>query len=121
MIIKNKNRKTIRVCSKCRTPLIWTFAFDYKERYCLTCGTSGGMLGTGDDVPVTRELIFKQRLVNAIWNVIYSRKGLCPISSQRCGCKKCNGNEKHYEHLSKAEIEWDKIARKYLNKVKGII
>lgn len=118
-----KEPKTIRVCDDCGVPLIWTFAFDYQERYCLNCGAMGGMLGTGEDVPATRELIFQQKLVNAVWNVIYGKKGMVSVSVvEKTGCKKCSeSDEAHYNHLTKAEKEWDTIARAYLEKVKGLI
>lgn len=114
-----KTNKTIRVCDDCGCPLIWTFFFAYKERYCLNCGVAGGMMGTGEDVPATRELIFKKKLVDAIWKVLYSNKGLIPRSEfSRIGCKKC-GND-HREHLSNSEVEWNEIATKYLEKFKGV-
>ncbi len=119
---RRKNQKTIRVCDDCGIPLIWTFAFDYKERYCLNCGLSGGMFGTGTDKPATRELVFKQKLVNAVWKIIYGKKGLVPKSSQRCNCKKCdNSSEVHYQHLTKSEKEWDIIAREHLDIVQGFL
>lgn len=122
-------KKTIRVCSVCGVPLIWTFAFDFCERFCLNCGAKGGMLGTGDDVPVTRELMFQKKLVDKIWRVIYGGKGLIPNGKYgRSGCKKdskegsysssCND---HRAHLTKSEKEWNEIARKYLEKFKGVI
>lgn len=115
-----KSVKTIRVC-RCGCPLIWTFAFDYCERYCLNCGNKGGMFGTGEDVPITQELRFKKRLIDSVWNVIYSRKGLVPVSCQTSGCKKCkNSSEKHYDHLTKIQKENDKIAREYLQKFIGV-
>lgn len=117
---KKKEEKTIRVCDNCATPLIFTFAFDYKERYCLNCGESGGMLGTGYDTLATRERIFEKKIVDAIWKVLYGKKGFVPKSAQRSGCKKCVGNARHYDHLTKAEQEWDKIAREYLTKLQGI-
>ena len=116
---KKKSPKTIRVCDECETPLIWTFAFPYCERYCLNCGAKGGMMGTGTDIEATRELIFKKKLVNAVWKVVYGKKGLMPSGSfGRVGCKKC-GND-HREHATEAELEYDLIARKYLEKVQGI-
>lgn len=120
---KKREQKTIRVCDECGVPLIWTFAFDYQERYCVNCGAMGGMLGTGNDVPATRELLFQQKLVEAVWKIIYkTKKGLVPMSCKKDGCKKCdNTTEKHYQHLTKAEKEWDTIARAYLEKVKGFI
>lgn len=120
---KKKSPKTIRVCDDCGVPLIWTFAFDYQERYCLNCGAMGGMLGTGEDVPATKELLFQEKLVNAVWKIIYkTKKGLVPASAKKEGCKKCDDTtEKHYRHLTKAEKEWDTIARAYLESLNGFI
>lgn len=101
---KRKTERTIRVCDRCATPLIWTFAFAYKERYCLNCGAVGGMMGTGRDVPATRELVFKENIVNAIWKVIYGKKGLMPSGVfARVGCKKCGDD--HREHAPITAIE----------------
>lgn len=117
--IRNKKR-TIRVCDDCDTPLIWTFAFPYAERFCINCGHTGGMLGTGKDVDATRDVVFKKKLVNALWKVIYGRKGLIPTGSQRTNCKKCTtSNEYHYNHLTKAEKECDSLAREWLKKLEG--
>lgn len=118
---KPRREQTIRVCDDCGVPLIWTFAFDYRERYCLNCGAGGGMLGTGNDVPATIELRFQKKVVDAIWDVIYGNKGLVPTSSQRTKCKKCNEKkEAHYNHLTVAQKEWDTIARKYLDQFQGL-
>ena len=120
--MKIKQIKTIRVCDECGVPMIWTFAFDGAERYCLNCGIKGGMFGTGKDVPVTRELIFQNKIVQALWGIIYKGKGMIPHSSQRTNCKKCSGSHyPHYTHLTKAEKEWDKIARDYLGKLQGFL
>lgn len=117
--MKIKKTKTIRVCDYCETPLIWTFAFDYCERYCINCGAKGGMMGTGKDVPATRDLIFKKRLVDAVWGAIYCQKGLRPVSSQRIGCDKCSGSEPHSHHMSPDEREWNRIAREWLIRLQG--
>jgi len=119
---RKRQKKTIRVCDNCETPLIWTFAFPYCERYCLNCSAKGGMLGTGKDIEATQELVFKENLVNAIWKVIYGKKNtLMPSGSfGRSNCAKCNGNHNHREHASKKEIEGDLLARKYLEKVQGL-
>lgn len=119
---QNNKLKEERVCDNCGVPLIWTFAFDYCERFCLNCGSKGGMLGTGTDVPATREIIFQKKLVDAIWGVIYGKKGFMPSGKfGRSGCKKDNREgryasscDDHRQHLTKAEKEWDEIARKYL-------
>lgn len=121
-VVSRRREKTIRCCDNCGVPLIWTFAFDYKERYCLNCGMSGGMLGTGTDKPATKELIFQEKIVNALWKVIYGKKGLIPTGCQRTNCKKCDASsEKHYNHLTKSESEYDAIARNYLEKLQGFL
>ncbi len=119
VVLKSKRRKTkaeIRVCDKCGVPLIWTFAFSYCESYCLNCGAKGGMLETGNDVPLTRELAFQNKIVQAIWKVIYGKKGFLPNGKFGISnCKKDNGDcHNHRQHLTKAEEEYDEIARKYL-------
>lgn len=46
-------RKTIRICPRhqhYKVPLIWTFAFPYKEYWCPYCGYTHGMLGAGIEV-----------------------------------------------------------------------
>lgn len=122
-----KEQKTIRVCDDCGVPLIWTFAFDGCERYCLNCGSMGGMLGTGKDVPATRELVFQKKLVDSVWKVIYGNKGFIPNGRfGRSGCNKDNKGgyssscNDHRQHLTVAEKEWDEIARKYLVSLKGM-
>ena len=124
VILKSKRRKTkpeIRVCDECGVPLIWTFAFSYCERYCLNCGLAGGMMGTGTDVPLTRELAFQNKIVQSIWKVIYGKKGFLPRGKfGKGGCKKDNKGgyesscDNHNKHLTKSEKEYDEIARKYL-------
>lgn len=78
------------------------------------------MLGTGKDIDATRDVVFKEKLVNALWKVIYGRKGLIPTDSQRNNCKRCTAsNEYHRNHLTKAEKEWDTIAREWLKNLEG--
>lgn len=114
--------KTIRVCDQCKAPMIWTFAFAYCERYCVNCGYSGGMLGTGKDVPETRELIFKKKLAEAVWKVIYGNKGLMPnCQFTRSNCEKCRTDDDHRRHATAAEIQWNEIAKIHLESVKGIL
>lgn len=51
----------IRICSSHRTqratPLIWTFAFSGAEYWCPWCGKNYGMLGAGEEVEATPELL----------------------------------------------------------------
>lgn len=120
-------KKTIRVCGECKIPLIWTFAFDGNERFCINCQVPTPMFDGNPDEEVTRELIFKKRLVDAIWKVIYGNKGMIPRGRfGRGGCKKddregrfASSCDNHNAHLSKSEVEWDKIARACLANLKG--
>ena len=59
----------ILICSNhptYQTPLIWTFAFPGSEWWCPYCGTSGGMLGTGESVPKTPALIARSEKYEAM-------------------------------------------------------
>lgn len=80
------------------------------------------MFDGNPDKEATRDIVFKKKLVDAIWRVIYSKKGYLP--SGRFGkskCEKCrSGSGSHRDHLTPAEIEWDKIAREHLKKFKGL-
>ena len=81
------------------------------------------MFDGNDAVPATRELIFKKKIVNAIWSVIYGKKGLLPNGRfGRSGCAKCKAmsDQDHRQHLTPAEKEWDEIAQKYLAKFEGV-
>lgn len=117
---KKREKRSIRVCDECGVPMLWTFFIPYCERYCLNCGYAGGMLGTGRDVEATKERILQMKMVEAVFKVL--RNKIMPGGKfGRTGCKKeskdggysssCND---HGSHLTKSEIEWDKIARKYL-------
>lgn len=51
---------TVKICSNHEerpTPLVWTFAFRGAEYWCPYCGRTEGMLGAGESVPATPELI----------------------------------------------------------------
>lgn len=120
VISGRKTKKTVRVCDECSAPLIWTFAFPYCERFCLNCGAKGGMLGTGKDVPATRNLIFKKAIIDALWKVIYGKKGFIPDGSRMRGCKACEkDNESHRKHMKTAEKDWDTLARIWMKKLQG--
>ena len=118
-----KNKKEIRVCDNCGAPLIWTFCWAYKERYCLNCGSMGGMLGTGEDVELTPKLKAQDKVIRDVWKAL--QKHLiyrCDYKLDRC--KKCQveGVRTHRDHLSKKEILEDKVATKMLERLnKGFI
>lgn len=116
-------KKIIRICTNCGCPLIWTFRWAYKERFCMNCGLTGGMMGTGKDVELTPELKLKQRVINKIWSALYSKKNhlLLPIARyKRTGCKKCEAGDDHNEHLTNREIRNGKIAERVLKSMQGI-
>ena len=47
----------IKVCSRCsEIPMIWTFAFNGSEWWCPKCGKNEGMMGAGENIPITQEL-----------------------------------------------------------------
>lgn len=52
-----RNSDEIIVC-RCdeKTPLLWTFKFDYNEYWCPKCSHKSGMFGAGIRVPITPEL-----------------------------------------------------------------
>lgn len=116
------SKKRISICH-CGTPLIWTFCFAGAEWFCINCGAKGGTFGIGKVVEASSELVFKKRLVDALWKAIYqNKKGMLPPGRfGREGCKKdgttCND---HRAHLTDVERGWDAIARKYLKQVNGL-
>jgi len=126
-VSKHRKKRVIRVCANCGWPLIWTFAFAYNERFCLNCLAPSEMFDGNPDEPASRERIFQKKLVDAIWGVIYGKKGFMPSGKfGRSGCKKDNREgryasscDDHRAHLSETEKEWDRIARKYLKRLKG--
>lgn len=55
-----KQVKEIKVCGcddEYQVPLIWTFAFISAEYWCPYCGNITGMMGAGEDIAITKELI----------------------------------------------------------------
>ena len=50
----------IKVCgcdTEYQVPLIWTFAFSGAEYWCPYCGDNMGMMGAGENVPITKEIV----------------------------------------------------------------
>lgn len=113
---KNK----IVVCDHCGNPMIWTFAFAYKEYLCLNCGDGHGALGT-ETVDETPELKYKLKIYKKIWTILYGSGWFLPRSSyQHSKCRKCKeGNERcnHNDHLSKSEILKNKVATEIFEKL----
>lgn len=114
--------KEIRICEKCGTPLIWTFRWDYNERYCLNCGGLGDMF-LGKDVELTNQLKVKKAIVDGIWKILYFKGFLLPASGgyRKKKCEKCNNlehSEYHGQHLTEKEKENNEIAEIVLDNMK---
>jgi len=115
-----KKQKEIKVCPNCESPLIWTFYNAYNEYFCLNCHYKHGMIGAGDDIPLTQELRLKEKILKAIWNELYGKGWLLPASNYKKGkCKKCDTTY-HNSHLTKNEIDKNIIAKKMLEKLKHL-
>lgn len=117
-----KELKEIKVCENCQTPLLFTFRWDYSERYCLNCGALGDMF-LGEYAPLTKELRAKEKLVNKIWSALYGKQGfLLPASGKykKKNCKKCEVEEYHGSHLTRREKLGNQITEKILKRVKFI-
>ena len=114
-ISKRREKLEINVCS-CGSPLVYTFAFAYKEYLCLECGNTYGMMGV-DSVEATPELKHKQKLYKKLWNIIYGSGGFLPRSRYaKRKCKKCTGDN-HHEHLSDTEVMKNEIATMIFKKL----
>ena len=78
----------------------------------------------GNDVDLTHELKVEEKIVTGIWKVLYGKKGgLIPAKGmyKKNKCKKCEGGEDHGKHLTKEEIIADKISRKVLKNLRGLL
>lgn len=107
--------KEIAVCSHCGEPMISTFAFPGSEYYCLICGSTYGMF-SAKTIKSTKELIYRQKLYNKIFKVIY--KDIIPMGAYLNNCKKCDCmKETHINYASDVEIFKDKVAFYVLNKI----
>jgi len=56
----NNEVKEIRVCGcddEYPVPLIWTFAFSGAEYWCPYCGENMGMMGAGEHITITKEIL----------------------------------------------------------------
>lgn len=107
----------IKVCYDCGFPLLWTFFVDGAEYYCLNCGRSTGMLGGGNDVPITPELRARQRIAKDVFKAL--RKHLFGSGRYKLGrCKKCKTSEYHFQHITQKEVECDRFADELLKRLK---
>ena len=106
---------THRLCS-CWTPLIFTFAFPYKEWYCLNCWEASEFFNGSREEQSNKEIQLKYDLVNTIFKRI--RRGLASPWCTHTNCKKCIEwkDRYHIQHITKWEKEKDILARKYLEK-----
>lgn len=79
------------------------------------------MFGDGPDLPITKELQLKLDIVSAIWKQLYGKSRLLPPGNYGMSkCKKCAGNTRHNEHLTKREKEWNDVAWVMTEQVKGM-
>lgn len=104
--------KTISVCNNCEKPVVWTFAFDGAEYYCLLCAGSTGMFGGKKEVKSTSELVAWKMIIERVWKALrqnHTGSGRYRVSK----CLKCK-EEDHGRHFSKSEIERDKVVRWFL-------
>ena len=108
--------KEIRVCN-CGGPLMWTMHVAYAEYYCMHCGDSFGMMGSGKDVEETPELRHRQKLYSRVFKTI--RKDLLPnCKFGRVGCKKCVGSDRnHLAHATKSELAKSEQAYELLKQI----
>ena len=114
------NNEKIKVCSNCQFPLLWTFLYDGAEYYCMNCQSSVGMMGAGDDVPVTAELKAKYRVAKDVFGAL--RKHLLGGGRfTRRTCKKCREgiDPYHGSHLTEKEKQRDKVADLFLDALAG--
>jgi len=108
-------KKEISVCNECGKPVVWTFAFDGAEYYCLMCGNKTGMMGGKTDVPWTPELRAWQIVVEKVWKSLrhfHTGSG----RYRQNGCKKCI-SEDHGHHFKDMEIEKMKVVNSILEKL----
>lgn len=119
---KTAEEKTISVCPYCGTPLIFTFRWDYYEKFCLNCGRLGDCFW-GEETKITPELEFKRKILDKIWKALYGKnRPLLPVSKayRNVGCKKCENGELHPYHLTKTEKIKGRVAQKILKNLRGI-
>ena len=98
--------ETIKICSyhqeKECTPLIYTFAFNGSEYWCPACGAKEGILGAGENVPLTSKL--SDRLLKY---KIATKKFLRSHSLQVCAYFKYKGRNITFEQLpEKSQQYW---------------
>ena len=118
-----KTKKEIRVCG-CGAPLVWTFLYDGAEYFCLNCQSTGGMFGTGKDVPATAETRANEKVVQDVFKAL--RKHLWGSGGfTKSNCKKCRANTErfhyHPHHASKYERLKNEVADRMLDALKGSI
>lgn len=101
---------TIKICSnheEYQVPLLWTFAFRGAEFWCPFCGRSEGMLGAGEDVEETEDLI-KRREIYKTRTAVY----LDAIGTEICASLMYEGERISPEELPQEEKDRLSIIRK---------
>ena len=111
-------KKEIKLCRNCQFPLLYTFLYDGAEYYCLNCQSSVGMMGAGNDVPVTPELKAKYRVAKDVFGAL-TKHLLGGGRFTRDTCKKCKVgiDPYHGNHLTEEEKQQDKVADLFLDKL----
>lgn len=97
----NDEIKEIKVCgcdNDYLVPLIWTFAFCGSEYWCPYCGTSMGMMGAGEAVPLTKEIFERGKKYTEL-----SKAYLSARSSQICNTLMFEGKRITPDKLPKSE------------------
>lgn len=91
---------TMKICDRHenQVPLLFTMAFPGSEYWCPYCGGNWGMLGAGQNVPVTMQL--KREKVK--WR-FKTREYLSAVGTQNCSSLKFEGKTISPHELPKSE------------------
>ena len=108
-----KEIKEIRMCG-CGGALHWTFLFAGAEYYCMNCGFTGGMFGSGEIVELTTERKAINKVSADVFVALRKHLWIDPCF-QRTNCKKCKeSNEYHPQHATEYEKARREVAWKLL-------
>lgn len=98
----------MKICSMhtYHVPLIWTFAFRGAEWWCPYCGYTGGMLGAGRNVKITRKLTDRlEKYKEMSKEYLHAKKMLdyfeAPYFPEKKKLEKIVGEYKYHKKLKK--------------------